>query len=111
MVLSEEFDDWEGWAEWYWAQVEDVHDWADGRAAMIKMLNGVFEWDIQANSVLDDIIRAVLIVVYHARGEAPQIRLFCQAASDKKLAKRLGLSQEKARKMCREGVKESLRRK
>jgi len=40
-----------------------------------------------------------------------QHRLFCQAAGDKKLAKRLGMSQEKARKMCREGVKDALKRK
>jgi len=37
-----------------------------------------------------------------------QHRLFCKAASDKKLAKRLGMSQEKARKMCKEGVKDAL---
>ena len=37
-----------------------------------------------------------------------QHRLFCMAANDKKAAKRLGLSQSKARKMCREGVKEAL---
>ena len=37
-----------------------------------------------------------------------QHRLFCKAASDKKLAQRLGMSQDKARKMCREGIVKKL---
>ena len=37
-----------------------------------------------------------------------QHRLFCQAANDKKVAERLGMSQDKAREMCREGIKKSL---
>jgi len=40
-----------------------------------------------------------------------QHRLFCRAAKDGKLAKRLGLSKEKAKDMCREGVKKALLKK
>ncbi len=39
-----------------------------------------------------------------------QHRMFCAAAGDKGLAKRLGISTSKARKMCREGVKDSLKK-